>query len=189
MTGVLRAVTLGAVVVLVAAAAATTWTSDAHPEWRIPGSVTSRESRAATVVKVIDGDTFIARLESSIEVRVRLLGIDAPEAAHGKAGAECGAVEATRALASVLEPDQEVSLELDPASDSEDRFGRLLRYVGTPSIRDVGAALVADGFAAAWYPSSAAAPSRDGAYRASAEIAQREKRGSWAACKVLGRRR
>ncbi len=50
------------------------------------------------VVRVLDGDTFDATDSAGGRVRVRLLGIDAPEVAHGESAAECGAAAATRQL-------------------------------------------------------------------------------------------
>jgi endonuclease YncB( thermonuclease family) len=39
---------------------------------------------AATVERVIDGDTLTALTANSTKLRLRLLGIDAPEVSHGK---------------------------------------------------------------------------------------------------------
>ena len=83
----------------------------------------------ATVLRIIDGDTFAANLDlgwgvQRLEVRgalsrVRILGRNAPE--RGKPGF----VEATAALAAVLPPGAVVWL----TSHSLDSFGRALAEV------------------------------------------------------------
>lgn len=91
-----------------------------------PGSLDRAE-----VVHVTDGDTIVVRLDGE-EVRVRYIGIDAPEA-----GEECLASEATEANAALVEG-RTVELERDVSET--DRFGRLLRYVWLET--DTGRVLV-----------------------------------------------
>lgn len=74
------------------------------------------ESRLHTVEDVVDGDTIV--IEDGI--RIRLLGIDAPETT------ECYGPEASRALASLV-LGQQVVLEKDQTA--KDGHDRLLRYV------------------------------------------------------------
>lgn len=52
----------------------------------------------ATVIRVADGDTLTAEAQHTTKLRVRLLGIDAPEVAHGKNPGQPFGQEATRAL-------------------------------------------------------------------------------------------
>lgn len=83
---------------------------------------------AATVVRVIDGDTI--RVEArGFETPVRLLGIDAPETRHPEVGEECFGAEATARLERLLPEGARVRLETDPTQDARDRYGRLLAYV------------------------------------------------------------
>jgi micrococcal nuclease len=74
--------------------------------------------RPCTVSRVVDGDTFYC----TDGVRVRLIGIDAPERAQGGA-----AREAASALRRRLPAGARVRLEQDVTP--RDRYGRLLAYV------------------------------------------------------------
>ena len=78
------------------------------------------ESTGPAVERVIDGDTLVAAGLSVSSERIRLVGINAPEAG------ECLADAATERLSSLT-----ASGELHFVSDREnrDRFGRLLRYL------------------------------------------------------------
>ena len=76
-----------------------------------------------TVTHIVDGDTLdVTPSDGSPPVRVRMVGIDAPE--HGT----CEADAATSALAGLVQDRQVV---LTPGGDGEDtdRHGRSLRYV------------------------------------------------------------
>ncbi len=78
----------------------------------------------ARVVRVIDGDTFDAVLDGR-QVRVRLIGVDAPEISRPPI---CFGAEATaRAEELINRANGRVLLEKDVSET--DRFGRLLRYV------------------------------------------------------------
>lgn len=74
------------------------------------------ETRPHVVLEVVDGDTII--VENGI--RVRLLGVDAPE------GLDCYGLEAKAALASMV-LGKEVVFEKDQTA--KDGYDRLLRYV------------------------------------------------------------
>jgi len=137
------------------------------------------------VVEVLDGDTLRVETSTGDRVRVRVLGIDAPEEAKDDVPAECGASEARDALAALVD-DQRVGLTTDARSDTEDRYGRRLAYVDVDGL-DVGAALVEAGWAAAWYPSSAVEPERYRHYRKAQERAQRSRVGLWGYCDAVGR--
>lgn len=139
-----------------------------------------------TVQHIADGDTFTARDAAGVRVRVRVLGIDAPEAATDDKPAECGAGQARAALASLLTVGAPVTLELDPKTEPTDRYGRRLAYVAANG-RDVGAELIANGMAAAWQPRSAATHARADRYRAAQNAAQEAHAGLWATCTSIGR--
>ena len=94
-------------IVLVAFAAAVVWVNPAYGAVTLPGPI------PAEVVRVVDGDTLRVRGDiwpgHTVEVLVRLDGIDAPEL-RGRCQAEREAViEAKRILAALL-PDKVVSL-------------------------------------------------------------------------------
>lgn len=134
-------------------------------------SWTCTEGTLARVVSVTDGDTLTVEI-NGVNERVRLIGINAPEAG------ECFAAEATAELRS-LTVDTTVRLVIDQSN--RDDFGRLLRYVfvdagarGTIFVNEV---LVTGGFAIAnrYAPDTARADELDVAQ----EVAQAAERGLW----------
>jgi len=82
---------------------------------------------SGTVVSVTDGDTLRVRVDGSSE-RVRLVGLDAPESRKPGTPVECGAREASAALAK-LAAGKRVRLRYDVTQDRRDRFDRLLAHV------------------------------------------------------------
>ncbi|MFY9699915.1 MAG: thermonuclease family protein [Rhodoplanes sp.] len=99
---------------------------------------------AARVLKVVDGDTFDARIEVRpglrVTTRVRLRGIDAPEL-HAACEAErIGAEAAERALRAILLEGGVTIRDL-----GEDKYGRLLGSVSTRATANVSEALIARG--------------------------------------------
>ena len=99
-----------------------------------------------TVTHIVDGDTLdVTPSDGSPPVRVRMVGIDAPE--YGT----CEADAATLTLAGLVQDRQVV---LTPGGDGEDtdRHGRSLRYVDLDGI-DAGLRLIEDGVAIARYDS------------------------------------
>jgi micrococcal nuclease len=118
--------------------------------------------------RVVDGDTLDLSSPRG-DVTVRVIGINAPESG------ECFSEEATAALAALV-ADQE--LILVPDRSDLDQFERSLRYVETAAGVDVGAELVAGGFAIARrYPPDDA---RADVYADLQRTARREQRGLWA---------
>lgn len=93
----------------------------------------------ATVVEVVDGDT----VRTADGETVRLVGINAPE--DGERYYE----QATQRLEHYV---LNKSVELEPGTDGQDQYGRLLRYVYVNETL-VNAALVRDGLATAYYVS------------------------------------
>ncbi len=83
-------------------------------------------SDVATVIKVIDGDTVVLRLQGAIET-VRLIGVDTPETVHPTKPVECFGPEASAFAHSVLKPKTQVRLQRDV--EARDRFRRLLVYI------------------------------------------------------------
>jgi micrococcal nuclease len=133
-----------------------------------------------TVDRVIDGDTLAARVDGE-RVRVRLLGVDAPETPGGRAPAECYGVEADDAARDLLPRGARIVLRTDPTQGREDRFGRLLAEVGVAGeARTVNEALVAAG-AAEVFPGDGRARLLP-ALRAAQERARARGLGLWGAC-------
>ena len=119
-------------------------------------------------VQVVDGDTLDVSGPDG-NVTVRIIGINTPESG------ECFAGEATDALAALV-ADEGLVLVTDRSD--VDQFGRALRYVETADGIDVGAELVAGGFAIARrYPPDDA---RADTYAELQQAAQDDRRGLWA---------
>ena len=124
---------------------------------------------------MIDGDT----IELTNGQRVRLVQIDTPEVYSGY---ECYGRQASTAAKRLLPVGTRVRLQAEPAGDSIDRYGRLLRYV----IRagdglNVNLRLVALGAAAPWFYDG-----ERGRYfltlQALAKSARAQRLGLWGAC-------
>lgn len=121
----------------------------------------------AIVTSVTDGDT-LRILVGGVEERLRLIGINAPEAG------ECFSDRSADALAALVEGE---GLRLERDESDRDRFGRLLRYVHVDDVF-VNERLVEEGFAIArrYPPDTARADRLDDAQ----ERAESERRGLWA---------
>ena len=149
----------------------------------VPSAGVPRTPWTGTVEKVNDGDTLDVRTADGLH-RVRLVGIDAPELAHGSP-AQCGA-QASKVALRTLAQGKEVTVVPDQVGDVSDRFGRRLAYVELAGT-DLGLSQVALGYAEAWAPASAAVPSRLLTYSKASTTARAAKVGNWAACPAQGR--
>jgi micrococcal nuclease len=124
------------------------------------------------VTRIVDGDTLRVGVE-----RVRLIGIDAPEA-HG--AVECHGREATRALAALLPVGTPVRLAYDV--ERRDRYGRTLAYVYRRQDRlFVNARLVTDGHAVPFTVPPNVAHAAE--FRRLATAARRREHGLWDTCR------
>lgn len=107
--------------------------------------------RTARVVYVIDGDTFDVELPDALHersvTRVRLIGVDCPEAAHAGNPAEPLADEATKLTRSLCE-NAMVTLWIEP-SQPRDIFGRVLAHVELPDRQRLNEELLRKGLAKA----------------------------------------
>ncbi len=112
----------------------------------------------ATVIRVIDGDTFSCSLDNGLEERVRLLGIDTPESRRNekverdslKTGASLDTLialgkKSSNYTKSLLPKGTQIQLETDV--QIRDRYGRLLAYVYLPDGQMLNALLVKEGYA------------------------------------------
>lgn len=138
------------------------------------------ERTAGVVAYVLDGDTVQVTTDDGRDVRVRLLGISAPEIPHpGKPG-ECYGQAATRHLERLLPAGTHVTLVSDPTQDDVDTYGRWLRYVQV-SGRDIGAAQIRAGAAGA-RDSSTPVRRRD-SYAQLEAAARNRQAGMWSTCR------
>ena len=100
--------------------------------------------QSATVAPVTPhpGDTVTVQTATE-KMKVRLLGVDAPEIAHGSSPADCGGPQAAAALRALVKG-RKVTLSTDAHTDRHDRFGRVLGYLddGTMIVVEAGAAMV-----------------------------------------------
>ncbi|WP_158680860.1 thermonuclease family protein [Micropruina glycogenica] len=151
-----------------------------HPTTTAAAAVELRRPR------VVDGDTFDATDADGRRVRVRLIGVDAPEIRHGATPAQCGAVQAQQELRRLLATVASLQMVPDPNSVAVDRYGRRLGYVQIEA-GDVALLLLRAGVVEAWGPRGAAAPTRLSDYRAAQQVAQDAGAGSWRTCGTLGR--
>lgn len=86
----------------------------------------SEGDRAATVERIIDGDTLDASINQET-VRIRLLNIDTPEIGRDGNPSECFAKDAKRRLEELVPPGTKVHLEYD--QERLDKYGRTLAGV------------------------------------------------------------
>lgn len=102
----------------------------------------------ATVERVVDGDTFIARRPSKgAAVRVRIIGVDAPESVKPGAPKECFGAESSVFLRSLI--DGRRILAAYQRGGRTDRFGRDLWDVWLEDGTHVGGRLTDSGQAVA----------------------------------------
>ena len=80
----------------------------------------------------------------------------------------------------------DIGIVADPVADDTDRYGRLLRIVDVAGV-DVGAQMIDEGLVEAWWPASAATPTRGLQYQATQAEAEADQRGSWGTCASIGR--
>ena len=133
------------------------------------------------VRRVSDGDTFsIDDAKGKQLASVRIIGLDAPEIAHGAAKAECYGPQAAAELKRLL-AGTTVTLVDDPRAPMFDRYGRRLAYVEVGG-RDVATLMIRGGWATELHLPSAGPSVRTPAYLAAQAQAQREKRGLWGTC-------
>jgi endonuclease YncB( thermonuclease family) len=149
----------------------------------VPTTPSGQETMVVT--STADGDTFTGRDATGTKVKIRLLGIDAPETAHDGQPAACGGNAAAARLHELL-LGKTVRLVKDAKSDDVDRYQRRLRYVELDG-RDLALVLLSEGLAEAWYPSSEPRPQRYPAYAAAERSARDSRVGSWQTCDKLGR--
>jgi micrococcal nuclease len=106
-------------------------------------TTTPAETRTATVVDVVDGDTIDVRFDDGTTDRIRLLGVDTPEVHTEIAPAEYEGIPDTEAGRSCLDTwgdrasefaterlaGRTVTVVTDPVADRRGGYDRLLAYV------------------------------------------------------------
>jgi micrococcal nuclease len=133
---------------------------------------------AATVARVVDGDTIRVRIGGH-EERVRLIGIDTPESVKPGTPVQCYALAASARTKALLPAGTPVRLVRDV--EERDRYGRLLAYVYR--VRDglfVNLSLVREGYAVALTIPPDVAHTAE--FVAGAREAREKGRGLWSRC-------
>lgn len=97
------------------------------------------------VTKVVDGDTFWVDDGTSKGIKIRLIGIDAPESQKRWKKEEGYYGKESKAYLTKLLKDKKVRLETD--IDSLDRYGRTLSYVYFEDDTFLNAQMVQEGYA------------------------------------------
>ena len=138
------------------------------------------DTPSVLVTRVIDGDTFdaIRSDDPQRRLRIRIVGIDAPERASNGRPAECMADQAAVRLAQVIDR-RSVTLTADRTQPARDRFGRYLAYVHTETGSDIGRLLIREGLARSYYPAGQSEPTRTVDYRNTEQVAQGAGLGIW----------
>jgi micrococcal nuclease len=175
------AVLLVLAVVVVLRMAATSQGVPSAPPVIDPGAVDSPPVPAtaflASVVRVVDGDTFLARVGTAGQpLRVRVIGVDTPETVKPNTPVRCYGPQASAFTKHLLRPGTEIHAAHEAGGDT-DRYGRQLWDVWLPDGRFLESLLVASGAARA-YPFP---PQTDHAslLASLADQARREGRGLW----------
>lgn len=142
------------------------------------GTVVTDSGAGGTVVRVVDGDTIVARIGGHRE-EVRLIGVDTPETVHPDRPVECFGPEASDRTKQLLPEGTDITVRRDV--EARDVYGRLLLYVWRqPDGMFVNLDLVARGFARPLTIEPNDAHSAD--FRAAAEQAERAHLGLWQRC-------
>lgn len=158
----------------------TTTTTDVGLPAEQSGSTTVALVEAnALVIRVVDGDTLEARLDSepATEYKIRLLGVNTPETVDPRRAVQCYGKQASDFTKNTLNG-KRVRLDADPKADERDKYGRLLRNVILEDGTDFNALLIREGYANAYlsFPLNAARKVELRKLEAEAKAA---KRGLW----------
>lgn len=84
-------------------------------------------TNALTVIKVIDGDTLVVKMEDGKEVSIRLLSVDTPESVHADPSKNVPEGKVASNYVKYLLEGKQVQLEFD--QNIYDKHGRTLAYV------------------------------------------------------------
>ena len=116
----------------------------------VPAVAPASAGFGAQVVRVVDGDTFLARLEGrGPPLRVRIIGADTPETVKPGVAVRCYGPQASAFTKHLLPPGTWVRAAYE-SGGSTDRYGRQLWDVWLPDGRFLEAVLVASGAARAY---------------------------------------
>ena len=117
------------------------------PEKTVPAPIPPKESTPVSYVvqNVHDGDT-ITILKDGAQVKVRLIGMNAPEIYNYQKTPQCFGAEATARARELLEG-KSVRIETDSSQDTYDKYGRLLAYAFLADGTNFAEQMIHDGYA------------------------------------------
>lgn len=149
-----------------------------------PRAAAGGAGEEAVVRRVVDGDTLIARLDGD-DVRVRMLGVDAPESVAEDRPVECFGPQASARAKALLPTGTRVVLATDPSQGRFDRFDRLLAEVSVAGEgRTVNERLIAEGYAEVFRGDGRGR--LQPRLRAAERVARDAGLGLWSACRPRG---
>ncbi len=152
---------------------------------RASGAKVSAPSAAggATVERVVDGDTIIARINGRRE-RIRFIGMDTPESVKPNTPVQCFAIAASNRTKALLPAGTAIRLVGDV--EQRDKYKRLLAYVYRAKDNlFVNLSLVHDGYAVPYtFPPNVAHTNE---FVSAAADARQAGRGLWSACTAAQR--
>ncbi len=108
------------------------------------------------VLQVIDGDTILIDTAQG-PLKLRVIGIDAPETMHPARPIEPYGPEASARARELLEGQEvQVQYDPDPSHGKWGKYARLLAYIELPDGRDFGLVMISEGLARTYteYPFS-----------------------------------
>ncbi len=142
------------------------------------GSSVLEENALYDVAYVVDGDTFAVKAGSK-QIRVRVLGVNAPETVDPRRPVGCYGPEAS-AEAHALLDGRSVRFGFSPARELTDKYGRYLAYVYRDDGLFVNEALLRGGYAREYTVGRPYSMQKE--FRALESEARMKKAGLWSAC-------
>lgn len=132
-------------------------------------------STAYPVSKITDGDTINVVI-NGVEMKIRIIGLDAPETNHPTKPVQCFGQEATDKLTELLKG-KKVYLESDDTQGDTDKYGRSLRYVFLEDGTNISLFMIGEGYA---YEYTYDLPYKyQKEFKKAQEQAEGEKKGLW----------
>ncbi len=127
------------------------------------------------LLRVVDGDTIAVNFQGK-PIKVRMIGIDAPESVRPNYPVECFGKESSRFLSDLLEGTNTVFLEFDQSQGFQDRNGRLLAHVINRNL-NLGELMIQHGYASEYTYNAPYRYQRE--FREAEQFARLNKRGLW----------
>ncbi len=111
-------------------------------------AATAAGGEAGPVLRVVDGDTLVVRIEGRAE-KVRLIGVDTPESVDPRRPVQYFGKEASQ-FTRRLADGKRVALRGESGTGDRDRYGRLLRYVFLPDGTLLNSEIIRQGYGHAY---------------------------------------